>query len=987
MTDSPRSRRIDTLARKALTYPPEERHIFLLSVCETAEMRAAIEERIETLQSEADRTTTDSARPDPDQTTTQPDPSTPDRTQTTPDAPASPDPTETQGPPPDDASDADRTQTQGASDPDPTDGPSSSSAATPQPFSSSPFARPTHVGPWRLVRMIGRGGMGAVYLAERDDGQFQQKAALKLIRHDLGTAAQQRFLSERQILAQLQHPNIAHLLDGGVMDDGRPYFAMEYVDGTPLDTYCNTRGLGVEERLRLFQQVCEAVQFAHRNLIVHRDLKPGNILVTDRGTGADTGTSTTMSTTSGTGPQVKLLDFGIAKALEGAEAGAGGLTRTDEGGPMTPSYAAPEQVEGDPVTTATDVYALGVVLCELLIGALPYDVRGRSMVEAAQIIVNEKPKRLSQQVVTRLSDDTASSYDVSTDDLRRTLRGDMDVIVEKALRKAPEQRYTSAAELGQDLGRYLEGLPVVARPATTGYRIRRFVARNRTAVLGAVGALLALIVGLGVAVWQGQVAAAQRDRAEQALQNAAEERDRAQQQAARAEAVQTFLVDMIGRAAPATTGGEALTIREVLDEAEAELNAPAMRQQPEVSMDVRTTLGRMYRVLGRGEDAVRQGRRAYQMGLQHLGATDSLTLQTGSQYGISLLRTGQFQQADSLYGVLVPRLQSMDAPPSLRFVLLSHYGEVLRHQQRLDSAEVTLQTALRAYDRMSTPDTTLWTTALSNLGGVYRRQQRFDAAEEAYRRALSIAEQRAYEERAPSIAILANNLGTLHTNRGEPEQAEPLLRRSLRLMIDLFGETSGNVAATLTNLSRVLHVQDKIAAADTLSARAVAVHREVFPPSDYRIGFALAARVSVLMTQERSADARAAAEEALRLFQNTLGPQHPNTISMRQTVAQAARQQGDLQAAAVQQAAVLKAYRATRDSTDAALATAQVQLGDIRTAQGRYDDAEQLLLDAHRVQHGDSLTALHRQIHEGLAALYDVWNRPEKAERWRNATE
>ena len=164
MTDSPRSRRIDTLARKALTYPPEERHIFLLSVCETAEMRAAIEERIETLQSEADRTTTDSARPDPDQTTTQPDPSTPDRTQTTPDAPASPDPTETQGPPPDDASDADRTQTQGASDPDPTDGPSSSSAATPQPFSSSPFARPTHVGPWRLVRMIGRGEIGRAHV-------------------------------------------------------------------------------------------------------------------------------------------------------------------------------------------------------------------------------------------------------------------------------------------------------------------------------------------------------------------------------------------------------------------------------------------------------------------------------------------------------------------------------------------------------------------------------------------------------------------------------------------------------------------------------------------------------------------------------------------------------------------------------------------------------------------------------------------------------
>jgi tetratricopeptide (TPR) repeat protein len=526
-------------------------------------------------------------------------------------------------------------------------------------------------------------------------------------------------------------------------------------------------------------------------------------------------------------------------------------------------------------------------------------------------------------------------------------------------------------------------MPVEARPATTGYRIRRFVDRNRPAVLGAAGALVALVVGLGVAVWQGQVAAAERDRAEAALVEAAHERDRAQQQAARAGAVQTFLVDMIGRAAPATTGGTALTVREVLDEADTELMTPAMQNQPEVSMQVRTTLGRMYRVLGRGEAAVRQGRLAYRMGLQHLGAADSLTLQTGSQYGISLLRTGQIQKADSLYGILVPRLNHVEASPALRFVVLSHYGEVLRHQSRLDSAEAVLDTALRWYDRSSQPDTTLWTTALSNLGGVYRRQGRLDDAEDAYRRALTIAEERASEERLPSIAILANNLGNVYANRGDYAEAEPLLRRSLTLMTDLFGETSGNVAATLTNLSRSLYEQGKLTEADRLSKRAVALHREVFPPSDYRIGFALGVRARILLARGQWRATQTSADESLRLFRNALGAQHPATLGMHQTLADVHERLGAWDAAATHSKAALAGYRAVRDSTDAAVIGTRVQLGRVRTMQGRYDEAERLLLAAHRVQTGDSLTSVHRETHNWLVRLYDAWGRPDAAERWR----
>lgn len=999
-------RRIDALARRALDHPPSERHAFLQAACDTPDLRNAVHARIDALLEDADTIaageadsadadTADADSVDADATETAlPPPEAPTEPATLPaDVPAgTPDSGKTD-PDEDAEQDAERTQTQTAPDrPDaptvdaptvdaptadaPTvDAPTADADRTQtqteqapaSPIPPPPFQRPMkRVGPWRLVRIIGRGGMGAVHLAERDDGQFQQRAALKLIRHDLGPAAQKRFLSERQILAQLQHPNIAHLLDGGVTEDGSPYFAMEYVDGTPLDVYCNANGLDVEARLRLFRQVCDAVQFAHRNLIVHRDLKPGNILVTERGTG----TQTRGTTGTGTGPHVKLLDFGIAKALEGADANAAGLTRTGEGGPMTPSYAAPEQVEGLPITTATDVYALGVVLCELLTGALPYDVRGRSMVEAAKIIVNEEPKPLSQQVVTRLSDEAAQAYGTSSETLRRTLRGDLDVIVEKALRKEPERRYVSAAELGQDIGRYLNGMPVEARPATTGYRVRRFVDRNRPAVLGAAGALVALLVGLGVAVWQGQVAAA--------------ERDRAQQQAIRARTVQTFLIDMIERAAPAVTGGDALTVREVLREADAELNTPALQAQPEVTTDVRVALGRMHRVLGQGSEAVRQGRLAYETSRQARGMTDSLTLLAGTQYGMSLLRNGQIPQADSLYRALLPRLRQGRARPALHFSLLSHYGEVLRYRSRLDSAEALLQESLDWYDRMAQPDTTLLSTALSNLAGVYRRQGRLEEAEQTYRRALTLAEENSTEERELSIAILTNNLANVQRQRGNIDASEQMFRRALDLSTTLFGEDSPNVAAILTNLSRVLSLQGDLQEADRLSARAVALHRDLFPQTDYRIGFALNVRTSILQLLGRLNDARASAEEALRLFQTNLGPQHPRTAGMHRTLAAVHREQNNLSQAAEHGTAALAAYRATFDSTHMSLAAARGELAATRTAQGQYDKAERLLQDAHRVLEGTAQTELHQQIHARLAALYEAWGRPEEARRWND---
>jgi non-specific serine/threonine protein kinase/serine/threonine-protein kinase len=340
------------------------------------------------------------------------------------------------------------------------------------------------IGAYRIVRLIGEGGMGAVYLAERA-GEFQQQAALKLLRAGMDSRGfVARFRHERQILASLDHPNIARLLEGGATDEGRPYFVMEYVEGEPIDVYAAKHELGIDQRLRLFSQVCAAVQYAHQNLVVHRDIKPGNILVT--GPSGHPGTP-------------KLLDFGIAKLLRsGGPRETEGLTQAG-GRLMTPEYASPEQVRGEPIGTATDVYSLGAVLYQLLAGKTPHHFPTGSAVEMERAICETDPPPPSQ---------------VAGSPAARQLRGDLDTIVLKALQKDPRRRYASAEQIGADIQRHLDGLPIQARPQTLAYRAGRFVRRNRVSVAAAALVAISLAAGMAAAVWQAHIAQAQRLRAE-----------------------------------------------------------------------------------------------------------------------------------------------------------------------------------------------------------------------------------------------------------------------------------------------------------------------------------------------------------------------------------------------------------------------------------------------------------------------------------------
>jgi tetratricopeptide (TPR) repeat protein/tRNA A-37 threonylcarbamoyl transferase component Bud32 len=344
------------------------------------------------------------------------------------------------------------------------------------------------IGPYRIVGELGRGGMGTVFRAVRDDDAFRKEVALKLVRSGLESRlVVRRFRRERQILARLQHPNIAALYDGGATEDGQPYLVMEAVEGQPIDPWCEARGPATRGRLELFRVVCAAVQYAHRNLVVHRDIKPGNILVTPEGV-------------------PKLLDFGIARLL-GPDVDAEAAPTATLLPMLTPEYASPEQVRGEPVTTSSDVYSLGVVLYELLTGRRPYEVATGSVEEIVRVVCVTEPERPST-VVRRGGPATRPRVQAAE------LRGDLDTIVLKCLRKETERRYASVQELSEDLRRHLEGLPVVARPDTLGYRAVKFVGRHRLGVAALTVAMLGLVTGTAVALRQARIAEANRQRAE-----------------------------------------------------------------------------------------------------------------------------------------------------------------------------------------------------------------------------------------------------------------------------------------------------------------------------------------------------------------------------------------------------------------------------------------------------------------------------------------
>lgn len=725
---------------------------------------------------------------------------------------------------------------------------------------SQTFSAEQQLGTYKLIKELGHGGMGTVYLAERADGQFDHEVALKVTRPGLASSTlKQRFLQERQILARLQHPHIARLLDGGITDSGRPFFAMEYVQGTPLTLYADEQRLPLNERLRLFMQVGEAVQYAHRNLVVHRDLKPSNILVTPAG-------------------RVKLLDFGIAKVLEDESAQnlqVVPLTQTDMR-VMTPEYAAPEQIKGEAVTTTTDVYALGVLLYELLTGHRPYQVDRPTPGAMERAILEQEPLRPSTAIrrTTERARKDGSKETITPEQisaarqlrplmLQRRLEGELDLIILKALRKEPEQRYASAEAFMEDIRRYLSGLPIAARRGSAGYRVRKFVQRHRLGVIASILVVFSLLGGLSVATWQARVAA--------------HERNLAREEAEKAAQVSSFLIDLFDVSNPFSTSpvrGDTLTARTILARGASRIEHE-LAQQPLVQAEMRNTIGHVYRNLALLDEADSLMSAALEQRRQLLGSHHPSVATSLSDLGQLRQNQGDYPAAESLQRAALDMQMPLLGPnhPDVANTQY-HLGVAMSWQgTNLEEAESLLRQALATQTEYYGSNHATVAYTLNSLGNLLTDQERHDEAADVHAQTLAIR-RALLEPTHPSIAISLNNLAFTRRNQARYSEAEPLYREALEILRAQLGEAHLYVAVGLNNLADVLAKQEKHAEAVPFFSDALPIFAALDQEGhalEAVIKSNLAASLTVLEQYAKAELLLLAAEQRL---DETFGPDH-----------------------------------------------------------------------------------------------------------------
>jgi serine/threonine-protein kinase len=705
-------------------------------------------------------------------------------------------------------------------------------ATTPQPS----LAAGTCLGAWRIEKLIGRGGMGEVYAATRADAAFEQCAALKLLRYE-AAGEMERFHAERRILARLEHPGIARLLDGGMAPDGRPYTVMEYVEGRSLIDYCEERRSPLRERLALFAQVCDAVAFAHRNLVVHRDLKPANILVDADGT-------------------VKLLDFGIAKLLDAA---ASPRDADPTIAPFTPDYAAPEQLIGQPVTTATDVYALGVLLFELLTGERPLRTRGLPSAHALKLLLDRSPPAPSRVAQSNPNAPLPA----------RILAGDLDAIVAKCLRKEPARRYETVNGIKRDIESHLRNEPVLAREGARLYVFGRLLRRYRWAVAGASALILTLAVGLAGTAWQARRAAVE---------------------ASRATAVLGFVEGLFEGADPAVSKGESTTARELLDRGALRVDGE-FAQQTELRAQLKHTIGRLYLKLGSLDRAQNE-----------LTAALSLTPATGASE-VRFWRLLDRARVDLAVGTTDEGLKRLDEAATLApqlstqasagIAMTSLRAQLLR--QRGDDAQA-LNAASSAYAEAS-----------AAFGSDHR--DTLEAAE-AYaglldvaghdREALPLLEQVVRVREATlgkddprtlqAQTLLANVLPDVEQLPRATTLAKDILERRRKVL----GETHPDTARSLYQVGKLLYDAGSYRESDEPLAQAIALLRKLEPTDRNLLANVLNDAATSAYFQGRLDEAEKGYRESSALRTALYGPDHRDALEAQMSLAQVLRHKGQM---------------------------------------------------------------------------------------------
>jgi serine/threonine protein kinase/tetratricopeptide (TPR) repeat protein len=771
----------------------------------------------------------------------------------------------------------------------------------------------TRVGQYRVVSILGHGGMSTVYRGEREDSQYRQTVAIKVMHHTtLHPRLRSRLQSERHILATLDHPAIARLIDSGDLEDGTPYLVMEHVDGESIEAYCDSRTLFVRERLELFIQVCAAVQYAHRNLVVHRDIKAANIFVSSSGA-------------------PKLLDFGIAKLLAPeALSHTIAVTRLQER-MLTPENAAPEQVLGKPITTATDIYSLGVLLFQLLTGRSPYRLSGYSQLQLERAICMDDPPKASQTVVARVNGETDADRSrisdrrgLSPERLRARLSGDLDAIIAKAMRKEPDRRYASVDGLADDLNRHLLGLPVSARQGDWRYNSSKFLRRHFLVVLAVAAAFFGLAVIAGVTLLQNH-------RIELARLATAQERDRAQQ-------VSAFLVDVFSSADPFNAQGREPTAKDLLDRGSEKILANTTLQ-PEVRAQLLESIGLAYRRQGLSERAIPLLEQAVAIRREEHPVDEHRTAAALANLARALTDGGHLVSAEAYLQQALTLSRHADEKPS---------GETADILLQFGQFELDAKSNPRDASKLMSEALSVYRSALGNLNASVACTLTSLATAELWLGDLALAEN--YQREAmqifdatvsrnhPDHAAGLANLGYILTQRGKYAEAEQVLNEALDIERNVFGPDDQRIAETESNLGTLYERQGDVARAIKATQAAVKIATQRLGLNHYLTGYYLSDLASLYETADDLPDAEASARQALDVYARSLPARHLYIASTRQLLGEVLLQRHSVAAAEVELRAALDINSALAGPDS--WRTARTQAGLAWALILRNDDAE-----------------------------------------------
>lgn len=779
----------------------------------------------------------------------------------------------------------------------------------------------TRLGPYEVSQVIARGGMGAVYLGRRVDGLFEQVVALKVVRMDMTAELSARFLKERRILAKLEHPSIARILDGGVSSEGRPWLAMEYIKGEPITDWADRKKLSIDQRLELFRSVCEAVSYAHRNLIVHRDLKPSNILVNDDGA-------------------VKLLDFGISKLLD--ESHTLQITHTINA-PLTPEYAAPEQLTGANVSLATDVYALGVILYELLTGRKPYRIPSRVRREIERVIIEEEPGKPSTVVTEEISSSTESTSATSPRQisllrnldpqaLKKRLTGDLDVIILKALRKEPERRYGSVGAFSEDILRHLNQFPVSAQADSAGYRLRKFVRRNRTFVVAATLVMVSLAGGLAIAVWQAGVAR--------------QEAENARIEAQRAEELSEFLVGLFEANDPAQAQGDSILVREILDRGLEQI-ADELHQQPILRSYLQTTMGNIY------------------------------------------MRLGMLNTADSLLSQVVATQRELpDVDPIALAETISLLARVYRYMGRTEEATDIEREVLGILETTFPGDFTGTSISLSSLGYLLTLQGAFDEAEEYLVKGYEMEHRLSDSNPTSTLGSATSNLAIMYYYRNEMDQAVLYFEESLQIQRALVGDQPHpDLAISLDNLASLLQMTERFEEAIVYSSEAMSIQRVLYGNQPHPSLVTTLNNHGVLLHHlGRYSESQEILNEVMELKVELYGYEHPSTAITMGWLGYVARSQENYdQAEELYREAIQISERTLPPGHENWIHQMQ-RLAGMISQLGRWEEAEEMYLLSYEraLEHYGPEHTYTVSARRPLAGFYEAWDKPELAAQYRD---